>query len=547
MKKLFGFFTLLICFTQVFGQVININAPLNYANIDYYLALAETSNKTVYVSETEGNDISGDGTVTNPYQSILGAFAGLRTIIKAEIIIDLDSGAYNWGLNESIAASQLEINGYDFKIQGERYVIVEDLALTVDDTVKTTYDAVKAGLTVTANELQGLFINQSSNNVFPITYNGAGTTNFRLEMAKSSKSTTKDVVQMVSVLTVTNEAALDFDLKLLNGGNFIFQDLKLQRTGSLTMQYSTKPKEFNNCHITTSTGFTVGSFGASFYTQLRFNQCYIETTSASTYAIALQRYLGNIEFVKSGIVTPNLTSPVNGALLFDCYGTSNAIMNDVVLNSNGVGGAIKLSHTPVLQIRKTITARNCPSMFWYEDQYKPESFKIYHTGNYNPGDIYLQGTASLFYKLFDGLDIVINDVITNTGTYNLYESGRIFLKDPSRKINITMNDYVYPEVEADTFALTDNSTVYLNIGDSVYNKSVTVEYTATRSTNIEKNTVNIINKKTAVSVAEETLVGDDIGLSFAVGYNAGIIRLACTLTSTGNNANFQYRVKRIMY
>ena len=547
MKKIIAFIVLLIGLSRIFGQIININAPLNYANIDYYLALTETSNKTVYVSETSGNDISGDGTVSNPYQSILGAFAGLKTIIKAEIIIQLDSGAYNWGLNESIVASQLEINGYNFFVQGERYVIIEDLALTADDTVKTTYDAVKSGLTVTANELQGLFINQSASNVFPVTYNGAGTTNFRLEMAKSSKNTTKDVVQMASVVTVTDETALDFDCKLLNGGNFIFQDLKFQRTGSLTMQYSTNPKEFNNCHITTTTGFNIGSFAASFYTQLRLNQCYIECTAADDYAIALQRYLGNIEFVKSGIVTPNLTSPVVGAMLLDCYSTSNVIMNDVVLNSNGVGGAIKLGHTPVLQIRKTIAARDCPIFFWYEDQYKPESFKVYFTGNYLLGDIYMTNTPVLFYKSFEGMDITLNDIITNTGSYDLYESGRLTLKDPSRKINLTLNDYVYPEIEVDTFALTDNSTVYLNIGDSVYNKSITIEYTTTRSTSIEKNTVQIINKQSAVSVVEGTLAGDDIGLSFAVEYNAGIIRLACTLTSTGNNANFQYRVKRTMY
>jgi len=106
----------------------------------------------------------------------------------------------------------------------------------------------------------------------------------------------------------------------------------------------------------------------------------------------------------------------------------------------------------------------------------------------------------------------------------------------------------YREYENNTIeTLTDNATTDIIIGDSVMTNSITIEYTATRSTSIEKNRVDIINKQTSVSVAEKTLVGDDIGLSFAVQFNDGLIELRCTLTSTGNNAEFKYDAFRVLY
>lgn len=518
--------------------------------VEVQLTGIETTPKTIYVEEyPTGNDTTADGSVGAPYHSILGAMNSLYPRVKAEIIIQLGAGEFNWGQDEAARASLFELTGADLVIKGTRQVIISSVSLAYDDTLSTTYTATKAGVTLTADSLFGLFVEDNAKNIWPITWNSAGTDSWRMEMAKAGNNVTKNIVELTSIINLTNEFAMSFDLISQNRGLFYFSNVFFKCPDEMSITYVLQPKYIENSKIEVVSGIILGGYSNAFFSQLSIKNSLIYCT-ANSYTISARRFIGCLELKNTAVVNTNLP-PSTGAvpLGIDAYDGATVILTNVVCRGNNkYTDALKLQHSPIIQIRKTFTARDCHSAIGFEAAYIPVAAFIYYSKNYEPGDILLANTDNVFDEVFNGLKVSLNDIYSNDPAgFKLYGSGRFLLDDQDRGINVNFNCFPYSQAGSDTVALIDNSTTYINIGDSIYNKTMTIEYSTTRGTSIEMNTLKIINKRSAVSVAEGTLTGDDVGLSFAVGYNNGLIRLACTLTSTGSNANFQYRVRRIMY
>jgi energy-converting hydrogenase Eha subunit A len=177
--------------------------------------------------------------------------------------------------------------------------------------------------------------------------------------------------------------------------------------------------------------------------------------------------------------------------------------------------------------------------------------------NNNPSHIFtvpiiLANTNYLFEKFLSVSDYLpatfnISSILGTPNTRYFYDPMYEFVNMGSGR-SIRISGILYPEFDQNFSAtLTDNATTNVQIGDSLQNRSITIEYTAKRGADYEKGTLQILNQMDALVLSESTPIGDDVGLSFAVSFIAPRkINLACTATSTGTPITFSYNASRVM-
>lgn len=88
--------------------------------------------------------------------------------------------------------------------------------------------------------------------------------------------------------------------------------------------------------------------------------------------------------------------------------------------------------------------------------------------------------------------------------------------------------------------LTDNTTTNITVGDTTNNRAITVKYSLVRDTDYRSGTIDILNSGGVITDDGGSYFGDSCGLTVSADASAGNIRLNCLLTSTGNNASFEY-------
>lgn len=88
--------------------------------------------------------------------------------------------------------------------------------------------------------------------------------------------------------------------------------------------------------------------------------------------------------------------------------------------------------------------------------------------------------------------------------------------------------------------LTDNTTTNITVGDTTNNRAITVKYSLVRDTDYRSGTIDILNSGGVITDDGGSYFGDTCGLTISTDASGGNIRLNCLLTSTGDNATFEY-------
>lgn len=552
MKKIIIFLILFVLTwtteAQIKSKNVNINRPLQKGDLDGYATeifcygiFGETAtiDDTLFVSMyPEGNDTTGDGTISAPYHTLGKALQEVPIFIAdARIIIKIDSGSFNYTrADRQEIATKRFLGKYGQLIIWGTFDTLPMAGITYTQRIDSPFVFDIAGTTFTANEWQYGF---GTGYIHVVSIDG--------ERNAAITANGTDWIEVSSPTNFKSGSYPQWNFLVKSWTTFDMSDFKTPATDPVAFDFNQPPGEPS---ILFSDIKFINYNVLQFHSPVLLSRCFFSENNKR------MRLYENIETIRFDGVICLGGGNIQGKIdLKGCYFTHSSA-RVFTIGKGGFG-----------RVYGTVFEGNATNEIIRTDRQGAASFQEVKFKN-GKQVFNLKGRTWMTYKRLlsiencDYLAYCITDggtsfhaedttdLVTRFDLNIGYLDPAGFTKavDPGTGYMIRVPG-LYPEYEGDLEeTLTDNSTTDFVVGDSLQNKSITIEYTATRSTSIEKNTVHIINKKSSVSVAEETLVGDDIGLSFAVQYDgAGLIELRATLTSTGNDADFQYRVRRIQY
>ncbi len=537
---LFGLFFSLLSFSQ-YGSIIKIGGDA----LTDALNEAETSDKDIYIDAVDGNDNSGNGTSGNPYATLLKGIQVLKPVIlNCDITFYLDSGNYNISDDFVKEFNKFRlILGRIFIYGNHSHPLVESISFAYNSANGYfNYTATKAGLTVTENEYQGKWVERTTlSEFYPIAWHAAGTDNFAIHYVRNNRTQPTQIVELGATLTNTtgDENFMDFEPQSYVSGLIGIEKVNINAGGAsndIVLDAGQLFKAYRYCNFECRS-FFINSSSLSKNIALTISESMVTSTASSSYQMYWEKSSGyNTRFRRFYVdATEATTAGIRTKF--------SEFMQIVGMYMYGSGSNIAIDYDDfgtLINNTDYVTFNNFTSVFdgvsgsyvTGEDLDKTELFNC----------------TNLFHSQFDYSSYFYIPDIFEGDAYNLLNGGNLNFINPRKNVILDIAG-TYPEIENNlSETLTDNSTTNFYVGDSVYNKSIVIDYTAERTgSGIESNTVVINNKLTTLAVGEKTLVGDDVGISFAVAYDSGLIQLQATTTSTGNNVDFKYKVNRINY
>lgn len=318
--------------------------------------LQELTDITLYIA-TSGSDTTGDGTVGTPYATLSRAIEDIPLKVSNLSITFIfnEAGTYTFGDNEKAALGAIAYSEVDIFFLGVTTTIESAVSFTETAANTMTYNATKAGVTLTENEWKGYFLSDSGK-YYPIPYNSAGTDNFVVEYMRGARSGTRDVVDMGVILDISST----IDSKFLE---FNFSGLPKITFEALQISHPTQRLEFTTLEafydITFGTkiicdDIILGQFSEHTISNLNFTGCYIDTASTST-AISTRNAMGNYNFTRCVINNPNNVSTT-------CIdsGKNSAIELRETTIIGGVGStAMEANRLGSFLLSKSVIIRKC--------------------------------------------------------------------------------------------------------------------------------------------------------------------------------------------
>lgn len=526
MKKLTILFTLIIAalLSSAQSTILNINGELTLSQIDNYLNQVITKTDTIHV-QTAGSDISGDGSVSYPYASLERAAQDLynkKLDEDVEITILLGSGTFAGNL---IAKSYLE--SVDLTSSGCHLWISGNFTELQNVTLSATSDPFVYNVLV-GGVPPSWSVDEQRENIFSVSPYKYDRDHYPI--STNTATTLETMPDLSSGVIKTLNTTLQLTDKLWLDINNI----------TTTNTANTEKLSFFNLKIVSTVAIELSH-------DLGIHSCFIDPNGVF-------RNYGNINltgsYIKGHTISNNKGLKFSKIVIYNENAYSEGTLNPTDLSLNIRGVIIDANSQYGIFAKNASVFNNNSIATGIAFKIKNASSAFRFIGSsFNSGvDEIIIENCDYFVKIESApasLELPnLEQSIPNTA----YVEGDLIFINSKNGIRLNIPE-TYPEInEGIKETLIDNSTTDIIVGDSVYNKSITIEYTATRGTSIEKNTVQITNKRTVVSVGEGILFGDDIGLSFGVAYNTeGKIELQCTLTSTGSNSEFKYNVQRIMY
>lgn len=170
-----------------------------------------TTDQLLYIT-TSGSDTTGDGTIANPYQTVIGALTPIANRKLTGVTLTLffnEAGTYQFGDAERDLLGSLLYSQCKIQIEGIEQVVNQDNAVVEQTLNQMYYDVTNSGLTVVENELRGKYISDGTRN-YPISYNSAGTNTYELEFMRGSRNGTYDVIEVGVILDMSTGSEDDF-------------------------------------------------------------------------------------------------------------------------------------------------------------------------------------------------------------------------------------------------------------------------------------------------------------------------------------------------
>jgi len=251
--------------------------------------LVTTSDMTLYVSQATGSDVAGDGSVGNPYASIMKAVDSVPHIRRHTITINVGAGTYAETLRDGGIYSdngtftgKLQIVGQDFTTPtlGSGSITTGTLGTAPSTGITRTV----AGAAWTVDELRGMLIRITSGALsgqyFPIVSNAAGS----LDVPSTSASLNSATFQIVQpAVIITRGTGLQASVNVGNGGGgfgsncFVVQRVRLNCGSFYGLYVGQGGVQLLECVVSGQTFAGVQVVG--FNSQVVLSRTYIENSN----------------------------------------------------------------------------------------------------------------------------------------------------------------------------------------------------------------------------------------------------------------------------
>jgi hypothetical protein len=497
--------------------------------IDYEI---ESANRTIYVVTT-GSDTTGDGSVSLPYATIEKALSTIKKIIISGVTVTISLGVGTFTLSKSDISTLSSITrSGSLTIQGTLTLVESGFTIGSSQALDPLTYAVSGGNTATwtTNQWKGYFI-YNGTDYFPISHNTTNT----LSAVRPGIGNSAQIYEAKTIINVAGTANT-----ISNNCELTFIQLTINFTGNTILNsLSTNQFILNKCKINLTTSI-------NFAALCRINillDIFIGGTVTSVSQIAAN-FNGVYIYATSSSQILNFNSTV----------ISTAAFTNVVLENYHVSGIGFSMNSPALCNQASWAAQtyikfiNCNSCIGYTT-----SSNIV----FNPDNPYLKFIIVNCPYFFKKTSTTLGDyfplnltpkysIIIGTPTTRWFYDPMYELVNQSTNRNIQISGITYPEFEPNlSSTLPDNATTNVTIGATAQNRSIAIDYTITRGTTYETGTLRVLYDGTNVTLQTGTPIGST-GTSFAVDISSGLIRLKCTLTSTGTAGTMKYNVNRVM-
>lgn len=181
------------------------NLALNLSGVDI-----RTENDTVYLSPS-GNDLTGDGSELNPYQTISRGLQDFGTEYQeADMLIYFAAGSYNLTDQDRATLKGIRLRNAKLYLTADSLTLVNSgfsVSKVTGQALK--YNVTAIGQTWTENQYRDMYATDGSGTYWPIVYNSAGTDNMIIDYQHHNK-TGVDEIREINVTIVNSDDAVDF-------------------------------------------------------------------------------------------------------------------------------------------------------------------------------------------------------------------------------------------------------------------------------------------------------------------------------------------------
>ena len=509
---------------QTSGQAsVNFN---NVFGVPDSLELAsqahETVSRTIYVATT-GDDDTGTGAIGAPFLTIGKALSTINKIIDSGVTVTISIGIGTFTLS---AADLVVLNSIlgsgTLKLQGTLTLVDSGFTMGSAQELDPLTYAVSGGTTAswTTNQWSFYFL-KSGSSYYPITHNTSTTLSLTGGFTGTQIYQTQTIINLPTSSQFKN-LMLAFSRLSVNLGSTTFIAFYGCSFGS------------SECYFYSSTtaNATWVSYG-DIISQLNSRNCYL--------GIKLNFGLTSINYsyFKANNSNNSILS-LNGDQI-------NAAANLVfeVSNTGSSAAAIYSNRITTVAVNGILKLVNCNVGFMSEGIKTGYTILADKLVLVNTNYLFSKTASSTDYSpnLKTKFNTILGSPVIRWFKDDMYE----FINLPNER-SIQLIGILYPEFEQGQSAtITNNATTNVQIGDSVQNNSIVIDYTATRGDSIQYGQLTVVNKMAkGLVLTQSTPVGSNAGLTFTVSYiTPHKINLAIAATNTVAGT-FQYNATRKM-
>lgn len=212
---------------------------------DLFTGTFETVARTIYISEWPvGNDTTGDGTISTPFNSILKGVEDIKSnISNVAITLQLDTGHYDFSEDTRDEINKITLSGSALiNILGTRVDLYTGLTITQTDSDPSLIDVAENNITTTSERI---FFTRTGNDAAFWPINEVITTG-RVEAAYFVFSSLwNNISEMRTVLVNSDNSTGMLNLSLKGGGgngngDLVFRNLTIESDVTLDVVNTTK-------------------------------------------------------------------------------------------------------------------------------------------------------------------------------------------------------------------------------------------------------------------------------------------------------------------
>jgi hypothetical protein len=526
------------------GITTGTTRTLSIPDQDGVIALYEAPQETdlnIYIAGTTGSDVTGDGSIGLPFQTMLKAAQAVPSICS-NITISFfftEAGTYVFGDAEKAELGLKQYSSCSIVFEGTPETIETSVSFTEVSANKMLYNAVKAGVTLAENDWRGYFV-EDSGKYYPISYNSAGSDNFQVEYMRGARNVTRNVVDMPVILNMSGTVDDKFlEFNFIGLPNIKFWKLTLGRTNGI-FEFSTLKSfiDFNFGLKWDCDTIITGQYATHSITNSSFVGNYFNLTISNFSAIDSRNSSGNYSFTRCVIHSPNNSS--NNIIRFEK--SSVCELREVALiGGGGTCWGVSSGQYGVIVFSKTVIFRNM--------------LAIVGSNNSPHQKIMNSNTEGYNNLLLFGLSYIVNyaDLGTEIDIYDIEADGSFI--SSINKTNVTRYidekngtrmsiEGTFPEIDYIEDSVSDSATnYYIIVGSVSENESIKIDYTAKRGALIEQGALMLTNiNDTSIARTSEF---DDVGLTIAKNINSDQIRLDVTdVLTDGNPTSLKLNISR---